>query len=1565
MANKYSGYTQSLVSFLLDTKPYHSKLTEVIEEFRFNDEMTVNVVEKTFTSNIVRAAWTYPYYSGGASSSYISLKTNSVLLPSVSAKYDNNKTGSLGAFKSNRDEVTDLPGVPYAFNPKAIEGVGLRDAYVQRSGNPSRSEALLEGHDVFLSHGANTFRITRTSSGNTVGTHIKQYTDADGPFPLTVNLAFSADELIISGPATQLSATSISVNSTGWVRVFGVSGTAVYDPEYVDLTQDGVLSDATTAVRASMLGYGANSAITKIADLLSQIQLRIDLVPTATQSAAELSTLLNIIGSHNIPSSYEALLNALEAENVPCIPLDEDGNPYIGWAYHKSALPGVDSTPDVYSPYYVSFKLAELTPSIYHSNFTDLNQRKSGKLTYDDLITPEFTISNIVCNTSRADYEEFTLVVDSSNFISIYGSASGFINSFDVGGTFTSPEISFSSVDHTNGNLTVGDVYYLTPRENITIHAAAPSEAWSIIKVNPLAYSRPVFNSTRYGYIKSAAGIKGYVTFNDANWPAGTIVIRATGSTSFNVTSTSEPSYSATWPVGSMHTDGRLTFQIVQGSAYTFAAGDTFYIEVENDPAVADELGLYYGYDMGPYDTTNLVYNSVSSTIQNYLSTLDFGYDSRFANYDVSNIGLVISNSAVDGRQWRLRAISDLTRPLSGPTENASQLDPWLVRVATTGAITLSGLQTIDGISLAVNDRVLVKNQAVGAANGIYLVRTGAWVRLSTYTLDTSSVFQIDTIRVNFGTINGGKLFDRSTPITSGTYTYVERAADVIDSTDDTDTLPDIKLYYASLFALEYFDGTSWITVSSSVPIGTPYSSTAHGLSFTIIQPAKPFIGAQVVMNGVLFEGGDVIQWTVNNEAPHQLEPASIVSARAPRLIMHGDSFHNSIAARWTLTWVSSTSYRVQGVYTSGVNNGSNVFPTAPTIYLSNGMSYKHPYGVHWTVVNGIAGLASGDTFTFETYDRKPSYLVHGSISGWQKEAAVGEWYWNGKIGFKIKKPEALLFSATGGISNSKPDVLIPDWSSFSIGAIVLNHLRFDCSPCLYHAISHVDGHWTLYRDGLVVGTGTTVLEDTWIKLSVPVATKDDQFFVQIKSQNIPLSAGNDLAIVKTTAGRKPTSSDFVVFERTEYDKIDIAIRAIDGTHSTTLAPLARLTTDIRFVDHSANSGVPLENTSPEISTLAGWLPLICESNRTFPDVGTVITAKSASTGETIGSISGTTFTWNTAFHNTYLPLNSESIIVTRGSGTDEVLHVNMHDFAMFMLDGGSSIDNALFSDVMTVDLLDNEILGSTPGQSALWQFKNTSLYSETASTTVLDGPFNGFLPGYDNLAYDLEDGVDGYFDAGQALLGHFEEAKTLYALSSRTAEEELRLADLISLINPYLDGSLADTSLNEFMAAVAADESINSTNSTHFGIPSIGMGTQLSEKSTSNASTAIVEAMEMQIVRQGSALDDFGTGTPIGLDTVQQTVTVLVANDLPPTPNSGLPSVGITYADFQTPLTVTLPASTIQINFTTAPAVTPAFYVWFPTAPAPQPISVIEIVSPRVFRFSIPSASELKVIAL
>lgn len=95
------------------------------------------------------------------------------------------------------------------------------------------------------------------------------------------------------------------------------------------------------------------------------------------------------------------------------------------------------------------------------------------------------------------------------------------------------------------------------------------------------------------------------------------------------------------------------------------------------------------------------------------------------------------------------------------------------VRAASTANITLSGAQTIDGVSVVAGDRVLVKNQSSAAANGIYIAATGAWSRSADF--DAGSEVVGATVFVSEGTANGNSQWNMTTdgPITIGTTSLV------------------------------------------------------------------------------------------------------------------------------------------------------------------------------------------------------------------------------------------------------------------------------------------------------------------------------------------------------------------------------------------------------------------------------------------------------------------------------------------------------------------------------------------------------------------------------------------------------------------------------------------------------------------------------------------------------------------------------------------------------------------------------------------------------------------------
>lgn len=96
------------------------------------------------------------------------------------------------------------------------------------------------------------------------------------------------------------------------------------------------------------------------------------------------------------------------------------------------------------------------------------------------------------------------------------------------------------------------------------------------------------------------------------------------------------------------------------------------------------------------------------------------------------------------------------------------------VRVATTGNITLSGTQTIDGIAVQVGDRVLVKDQSTGADNGIYVVAAGSWTRATDADVSADVTSGMYTF-VAEGTVNGdnGWALTTNDPITLGTTALV------------------------------------------------------------------------------------------------------------------------------------------------------------------------------------------------------------------------------------------------------------------------------------------------------------------------------------------------------------------------------------------------------------------------------------------------------------------------------------------------------------------------------------------------------------------------------------------------------------------------------------------------------------------------------------------------------------------------------------------------------------------------------------------------------------------------
>ena len=152
------------------------------------------------------------------------------------------------------------------------------------------------------------------------------------------------------------------------------------------------------------------------------------------------------------------------------------------------------------------------------------------------------------------------------------------------------------------------------------------------------------------------------------------------------------------------------------------------------------------------------------------------------------------------------------------------------VRVATTAAVLLaSGLEngdTVDGVTLATGDRVLVKDQSTASENGIYVVQaSGAAVRATDA--------------------------DTSAEVTSGMFTFVAEGAVNADSgwvlsTNDTITLGTTALTFAQFSGAGQVTAGAGLTKSGNTidAVGTADRITVNANSIDI---ASTYVGQSTI----------------------------------------------------------------------------------------------------------------------------------------------------------------------------------------------------------------------------------------------------------------------------------------------------------------------------------------------------------------------------------------------------------------------------------------------------------------------------------------------------------------------------------------------------------------------------------------------------------------------------------------------------------------------------------------------------------------------------------------------
>ncbi|MCK1400133.1 hypothetical protein IVB45_18605 [Bradyrhizobium sp. 4] len=230
------------------------------------------------------------------------------------------------------------------------------------------------------------------------------------------------------------------------------------------------------------------------------------------------------------------------------------------------------------------------------------------------------------------------------------------------------------------------------------------------------------------------------------------------------------------------------------------------------------------------------------------------------------------------------------------------------VRVCTSANIVLNGLLTIDGVTVAAGDRVLVRNQSDSTQNGIYAVSSGNWTRTTDFD-DLGEMVKGTQVYINEGTANGAKTsyVTASDPITPDTtsLTFAPPTAGIIASNGLTLTGNTLTAHLGagldfSAGAIEVDIGAGLEIVGGQVKVIDPILALATGANFdtrttaiaaTIPSPVNYITTAGYTTIG---DGGGSIA-------------TNAVYKRVGGLPAHSGYIHSADGAYWELTgsWVS------------------------------------------------------------------------------------------------------------------------------------------------------------------------------------------------------------------------------------------------------------------------------------------------------------------------------------------------------------------------------------------------------------------------------------------------------------------------------------------------------------------------------------------------------------------------------------------------------------------------------------------------------------------------------------
>jgi hypothetical protein len=294
------------------------------------------------------------------------------------------------------------------------------------------------------------------------------------------------------------------------------------------------------------------------------------------------------------------------------------------------------------------------------------------------------------------------------------------------------------------------------------------------------------------------------------------------------------------------------------------------------------------------------------------------------------------------------------------------------VRVATTAAITLSGTQTIDGVAVVAGDRVLVKDQATAATNGIYVVAAGAWTR----SLDADTIDEIASalVPVDSGTTNGGKVFDNDLKTTDALGTTAMTWGRILDTGALASVAP-LASGTAAVGTSELAARQDHVHPISTLTLGTGLSGTSYNGSAEVTAAVSYGTTATTACvgndsrlsdtrnttNSITFNttGGAAAGTTFNGSAARTIDYSTVGAAASSHthsyLPLAGGTMTGAITFAGAQTWPT---------FNQNTTGSAATLTTARTLTIgATGKTFNGSANVSWT----LAEIGAAVNFTVTT----------------------------------------------------------------------------------------------------------------------------------------------------------------------------------------------------------------------------------------------------------------------------------------------------------------------------------------------------------------------------------------------------------------------------------------------------------------------------------------------------------------------------------------------------------------------------------------------------------------------